>query len=292
MNRRRLLYGLGLATVGSSATALTGATLSNTVSPAADFRVKVDAGLLVEAGVMFESRSISSGETKAGRGQNNFYDDSEGNKVYFTHDSSFSFEGTDEEFRSGIQSTKQDAFDTTGENYAEFIVNDTTAINEALQFAATIPYAKGTYSVYFRDAIQVTNQTGGQTTIGVTFEDGNDSGYGGDVGDGQTLTNDQLKQLIKVKTTTPPTTPAGEQSISNGTMVGSGTRISPAPGESVPQAGMQLEQGETGHVHIGFEIRFDDPDLQDALEAYTTDPANDETTLDLLDTLYIGVIPP
>jgi hypothetical protein len=292
MQRRRLLYGLGLATVGSSATALTGATLSNTVSPAADFRVNVDAGLLVEAGVMFADRNIGPGETEAGQGQNNFYDDSDGKKVFFTQNSDFPFNGDENTFREQTKDIQsRDAVD--GERYAEFIVNDTEATNEALEFAATIPYTKGTYSVYFRDAIQVTNQTGGQTTIGVTFEDGNESGYGEDVGDGdsQTLTKDQLKELIKIKTTTPPTTPAGEQSISNGTMVGSGTRISPAPGESVPQNGMQLEQGDTGHVHVGFEVRFDDDSLQAALEAYTTDPANDETTLDLLDTLYIGVIP-
>jgi hypothetical protein len=111
MKRRRLLYGLGLATVGSSATALTGATLSNTVSPAADFRVKVDAGLLVEAGVMFEERDIGPEETKAGQGKNNFYSDSDGKKVFFTQDSNFSLEGTDAAFQSGIEAIQSD---TTG----------------------------------------------------------------------------------------------------------------------------------------------------------------------------------
>jgi hypothetical protein len=43
------MIGLGVLATGSGATALTGATLSNTVSPTADFRVNVDPeGLVVE----------------------------------------------------------------------------------------------------------------------------------------------------------------------------------------------------------------------------------------------------
>jgi len=49
MKRRRLLLGLGTVAVGSAAAALTGATLSNTVSPTADFRVSVDSGTEVKA---------------------------------------------------------------------------------------------------------------------------------------------------------------------------------------------------------------------------------------------------
>jgi hypothetical protein len=292
MKRRRLLYGLGLATVGSSATALTGATLSNTVSPAADFRVKVDAGLLVEAGDMFESRSIGPGETKMGSSS---YVDSAGKKVFFTQDIDFPFNGTETEFRE--QTKDIDSLDAEeGERYAEFIVNDASAINEALEFAGSIPYTKGSYTVYFRDAIQVTNQTGGKVTLGVTFEDGNESGYGEDVGggDSHTLTEDQLKELIKIKATS---TPAMENVPPNNSMTFDGIRISPAPGKSVPQNGMQVNQGRTVHVHIGFDVvsefnpRNENTGLQSAIEGYTTDPANDETTLDLLDTLYIGAIP-
>ena len=60
MKRRRLLLGLGTVSVGSAAAALTGATLSNTVSPTADFRVSVDSGTEVKAATnnpTFDSRS-------------------------------------------------------------------------------------------------------------------------------------------------------------------------------------------------------------------------------------------
>jgi hypothetical protein len=298
MKRRRLLYGLGLATVGSSATALTGATLSNTVSPAADFRVKVDAGLLVEAGAMFEERSIGLGETKSGVYKfSDPYSDSDGEPVFFTQDSDFAFEGTDSDFRGLIQDTKQDAAGADGERYAEFIVNDTEATNEALEFAATIPYTKGSYHVYFRDAIKVTNKTGGQTTIRFAFEDGGNLGYGEDVGDGEVLSKNQLKELIKIKKIGSSPVPSFEQTIPDNTLAGNGIRISPTPDGADPSPGMELEQGQTEHVAIGFEItsgshpRSEGTGLQSALEAYTTNPANDETTLDLLDTLYIGAKP-
>jgi hypothetical protein len=297
MKRRRLLYGLGLATVGSSATALTGATLSNTVSPAADFRVKVDAGLLVEAGGwftktdIFGETNIKQGKTKAGRTKNNFYLDTDDNYVYFTHDDTFSFEGTDSEFRAGIQSERQEAFETNGGNYPEFIVNDINAINGDLKFAATIPFIKGKYAVYFRDAIKVTNQTGGRADIEIRFEDGGNSGYGDDVGSNGVLTKDQVKELIQIKGSLFPTyeEPLGDK-------LGQGAKLSPAaPEEDTQSVPYTLDQGETLHLHVGFDIpfgTFDDTGLGDALEAYTTDPANDETTLDFLDTLFIGVVPP
>jgi hypothetical protein len=103
-------------------------------------------------------------------------------------------------------------------------------------------------------------------------------------------------ELIKIKTSASPTTPASGQSISDGMMVTSGTRISPAPGESVPAEGMELEQGETGHVHVGFEIppnniaRNENTGVRSALEDYTTNPDNRATTLDILDKLYVGTM--
>lgn len=69
-----------------------------------------------------------------------------------------------------------------------FIINDTDATNQSLQLAARVPYEQGSYDVYFRDAIQVTNQTDGRTTVGIAFDDGDDSGYGEDVGGSNILT--------------------------------------------------------------------------------------------------------
>lgn len=64
MRRRNLMIGLGVLATGSGATALTGATLSNTVSPTADFRVNVDTqDLIVKRGPNFGSgnQDISNG---------------------------------------------------------------------------------------------------------------------------------------------------------------------------------------------------------------------------------------
>ena len=59
------MLGLGVLATGSGAAALTGATLSNTVSPTADFRVNVEGGLVVEKGASFPasdgSTTVSSG---------------------------------------------------------------------------------------------------------------------------------------------------------------------------------------------------------------------------------------
>ena len=54
------MIGLGVVTIGSATTALTGATLSNTVSPTADFRVNVEGELLAEKGGNFPDSGTSS----------------------------------------------------------------------------------------------------------------------------------------------------------------------------------------------------------------------------------------
>jgi hypothetical protein len=281
MNRRRLLYGLGLATVGSSATALTGATLSNTVSPAADFRVNVNAGLLVEAGAIFDERNLEDGATSTGI-TSGIYTDSEGNNVYFTRDSAFSFNGPDSDFRGRTQSVTGEDTDTDETTVPEFIVNDTTKTNEDLQFAASVPYLDGSYNVFFQDAIKVTNNTGAKVDLGFAFESDTESGYGADVGDGQVLSKDQLKDLIRIKAT-------DQSTIDNQVDLFSGAnRISPEPEASSPGT-VDMPHGATIHVHVGFVVSgFTGQGTKTALEDHTTNPDNNETTLDLLDTLFIG----
>ena len=67
MRRRNLMIGLGVLATGSGATALTGATLSNTVSPTADFRVNVDAAdLVVKRGQNFSDGSDETISTDTG----------------------------------------------------------------------------------------------------------------------------------------------------------------------------------------------------------------------------------
>ena len=65
MKRRNLMIGLGILATGSGAATLSGAALSNTVSPTADFRINVEGGLVVRAGSNFPD-SINSSETGVG----------------------------------------------------------------------------------------------------------------------------------------------------------------------------------------------------------------------------------
>jgi hypothetical protein len=245
--------------------------------------VKVDAGLLVEAGAIFDKRSLSDGDTATGATTTGIYTDSEGNQVYFTRDSNFSFNGTDSAFRNRTQSVTGDNTDADETTVPEFIVNDTTKTNEDLKFAASVPYLDGFYQVYFQDAIKVTNNTGANVNLGFAFERGEESGYGADVGDGteKVLSQNQLKDLVRIKATAVST-------IDDPVDLPSRGRISTKPGETSP-SGIEVNHSETIHVHVGFVVSgFGPHEPKTALKSYTTDPDNDETTIDLLDTLYIG----
>lgn len=67
MKRRNLVIGLGAMTIGSAATALTGASVSNAVSPSADFRVNVgEPGLEVVRGPGFDSTTNDIGQLADG----------------------------------------------------------------------------------------------------------------------------------------------------------------------------------------------------------------------------------
>ena len=123
MRRRNLMIGLGVLATGSGAAALTGATLSNTVSPSADFRVNVDTpDLEVVRGPAFGN----SDQTVTITDNQNVVDDA--TATYF--------DGGSPEESSGAGASS--ALD----NADGFAAAATTGTNGDLNFGITIPFDK------------------------------------------------------------------------------------------------------------------------------------------------------
>ena len=143
------MIGLGVLATGSGAAALTGATLSNTVSPTADFRVNVEApGLTVKRG---RARYDGTAETQSG---------TDGDGTYI----------------NGAASTALDS-----ETTLSVASNDST--NGELDFGVLVPFDEipdsngrtsqtdASFDVSFPQAIALENQSGGPLTVGIQYGD-------------------------------------------------------------------------------------------------------------------------
>jgi hypothetical protein len=153
MKRRNVLYGLGLAGLASSVTALTGATLANTVRPTADFRVTVDSGLLVEKGTAFPASGESTTVSSFGGTPDN-------NDVRFiTSSNSDSSVFTELDEQSSFTAVADDEH------------NESLHIGIAIPFDQ-IPDADGSDRVYeFPDLLQITNKTSASVDTAIAFGD-------------------------------------------------------------------------------------------------------------------------
>ena len=143
------MIGLGVLATGSGATALTGATLSNTVSPTADFRVNVEApGLTVKRG---RANYDGTATTQSGTDGDGKYID-------------------------GAASTALDS-----ETTLSVASNDST--NGELDFGVLVPFddipdsngrtsqTNTSFNASFPQAIALENQSGGQLTVGIQYGD-------------------------------------------------------------------------------------------------------------------------
>lgn len=171
MKRRNVLYGLGLAGLASSVTALTGATLAETVTPTAEFRVNVEPDFFVRA-----ARSTDTVDGMVG----SFPDDEStttqtfgGESIAYTIDTSLTADGTAATF---------------GSNDPFVIAND--EVNNNLTLALSIPLAETTYR--FENLLFVQNGGGFNVTSDriamqfvrdVTSTATADIGFGADVAD-------------------------------------------------------------------------------------------------------------
>ena len=144
MRRRNLMIGLGVLATGSGAAALTGASLANTVSPAADFRVNVDsADLVVERG----PANYDGTETLS--------DGSNGGGLY-------------------IDGAASNALD----DVRDLAVAANSGTNDNLDFGTIIPSAsipgdsgEADLTVAFPEALKITNTTDNAIPVGITYGD-------------------------------------------------------------------------------------------------------------------------
>ena len=149
MRRRNLMIGLGVLATGSGATALTGATLSNTVSPTADFRVNVDPeGLVVE------------------RNSTQTFDGS----VIDTTGSDIPTDTLE----------YHDSADTSLDDFTDFAAVANDGVNGDLEFGVLVPFdqiptsSDSQVSFKFPDLLQVTNSDGSDQNVVIRYDDATD----------------------------------------------------------------------------------------------------------------------
>lgn len=149
MKRRNLIYGIGLLAMGSGAAALSGATLSNTVNPTADFRVNVEGGLSVAKGTSFPA-SAGNTDVTANNGDND-------NVKFITSGST----------GSGI-------FDELSDDSPFTAVAD-TGTNGALHVGVAFPFSQipktgGSAAGFeFPNLLEVTNNNLTDTNVAITY---------------------------------------------------------------------------------------------------------------------------
>jgi hypothetical protein len=150
------MIGLGVLATGSGATALTGATLSNTVSPTADFRVNVDPeGLVVER----NSTQTFDGSVIDTSGSNIPSDTLE------YHDSA----------------------DTSLDDFTDFAAVANDGVNGELEFGVLVPFDQiptdsngiGDVEFEFPNLLQVTNSDGSEQNVVIRY----DNASGGSIAD-------------------------------------------------------------------------------------------------------------
>ena len=156
MKRRNLIYGMGLLAMGSGAAALSGATLTNTVNPFAQFNINVEGGLLVTRGLSFLNSGTNS--TSSGTG--------DAGTVDFVH-------------------VGNDASDTAVEatldfDQQAFEVAADEGENADLSIALAVPFGSltGGEKYTFPNLLQIQNNTNSSKNVAIEFDDG----LGGTVG--------------------------------------------------------------------------------------------------------------
>jgi hypothetical protein len=157
MKRRNLIFSMGILAMGSGAAAISGATLSNVVSPAASFRVNVEGGLEVAKGDSFPG-STGSATVSAEAG----FDNSDVNFITSSSSDSTVFDELDD--------------DSSFTAVADGDTGDNLHIGVAFPFGQ-IPDTDGsTKSFEFPGLISITNNTLTPQNVSITYGNSIDSG--------------------------------------------------------------------------------------------------------------------
>lgn len=288
--RRTTILGLGALAMGSGA-AFTSATFQNSVDADADFRVRVDQALVVEAGAAFEDDGSVAGDVTEDR--------------FINPDHTGASVGDD--FYAG-ESELGDVFDEQGEDedppLATVSKRDETN-NGTLETYAAVDFLNvdgdGGNSVTFEDILQVRNESGHTVEVGIAYdrdegEDGSPGQYGDDVGGGNNEVEfDIVQEVYQFKVD------GGETTRGNG-----GDLISPEPGsegvadgeegignnDDKPANVVEIDSGET--VQIDLEITIDESargEIRSAAGGLDPDEFGEAPDLvDLLDEITVGTV--
>ena len=316
MDRRRLLWGLGAACLGSSATALTGATLSNTVRPASDFRISVVSDLVAYPVTTQMSIDQLAGNT-AGYGVNieDFY------AVKFVAVPKLDENGTDVYFdESSHANVGIDNFNLNLNQYGVLFENDKNRNNDAEPFvvAVSIPLdidaitwgdknvSRGQFE--FRRWLGIKNTANFSQEVWLEFlgegDTQDDNGYGSDVnghtqtpsvlspgavGGDDTLAANQVAELFEFY--------VEKQENSNGASVSGNhdkTLSPPGTGATPQEAANRVTLDPGGAVMLGLRVDLTRSqtftnDAEDRLNtvAEAKQLLSAGGTIDLLDTLFI-----
>ena len=150
MKRRNLMIGLGILATGSGAATLSGAALSNTVSPTADFRINVEGGLVVRAGSSFPDTTN-------------------------TTDSNVGPDDADYILSNSFDSS---VFDELNDKTSVAAVADSEE-NEELHIGLAFPYSSiensTSASFEFPDLLEVQNNNNAPVDVAVAYQDGDSS---------------------------------------------------------------------------------------------------------------------
>lgn len=194
MQRRKFTFGLGVLATGSAAASLTGATLSNTVSPTADFRVNVDGGLVVEKGASFPASDGSTTINSFGGSPDN----------------------SDVEFINSTNSDSTVFNDLDGKTSFAAVADDEQ--NGALHIGIAIPFGNipdtngSAKSFEFPELLRVRNNSSESKNLAVAFGDGITGTNGTDAGASTTSADNGFAEETEGNLTNPAVSATGSDS--------------------------------------------------------------------------------
>jgi hypothetical protein len=149
MKRRNLIYGMGLLAMGSGAAALSGATLTNTVNPFAQFNINVEGGLLVTRGSSFPDSGTNSISSGVGNASTVDFVDAGGD--------------TDDNTVAGTLNFDEQLFEVAAD----------AGENDDLSIALAVPFGSlsGGQTYTFPNLLQITNNADDSKDVAIEFDD-------------------------------------------------------------------------------------------------------------------------
>ena len=277
MNRRNFILGLGTAATLSGAASVTGAALSDTVSPSADFRV-----------IAAEELNLRDNEFLNRNNDANYTDTDPGS---FDHNDTSSTSGTNLSVNDAVDGDLSLALATGNDpdqpenNFTSGrapYVNDSTGVGtNADELNSTNTTGTETISNVPSDSeapLQIVNETGADQSVGVQYNAG-DASLGDDAGSGQSVSQAEVETLFQFFVYDDT-----EKNLK---------QISPdGSGGDEPYDYVDVPGGRKKQVHLVLNLTESiEQSIQEAAEATGTGgfSSGAEDDVDLLDTARFGI---